>query len=138
MNAINFAATTRRRREELAAELIGREYVSHDEALAAFLAAAGDPPMGSAKRCRIAWELNDATVAWLRDFDHATARALRASRYAIEAGESEAEPIFRAAIRAADAILPGCHDRESLGPLLYEQWERIRRRPLSPIGRRWR
>jgi hypothetical protein len=128
----------RRRPIEVAAELIACELASHDELLHAFLAAAGDPPIGSAKRCRIAWELKDETAAWLRLYDHATARALVASRRAIEAGENGAEPIFRAAIAAANSVLPGCHTRETLAPLLHEQWQRIRARPLSPIGRKWR
>jgi hypothetical protein len=135
MNAIA-SNLARRRSVEFAAELIGRELVSFEEALEAFLVAANDPPVGSAKRCGVAWALRDEVGAWLRAYDYATTRALIASRRAIEGGEDRAEPIFVAAIAAADDIMPRSHTRESLAPLLREEWLRIRARPLSPIRRR--
>jgi hypothetical protein len=126
-----------RRTIEFSAELIGRELASHEEVLRAFLATAGDPPIGSAERCRIAWALRDETLAWVRLYDYATDRALVASGHAIETGEDRAESIIKVALAAADRVLPGCHDRYSLAPLLRKQWLRIRTSPLSPTGRAW-
>lgn len=51
---------TQRRAVELFAPLINQELASGEEAISALAAAAGQPPLGSAARCRIAWALHDA------------------------------------------------------------------------------
>ena len=113
-------------------EAVGRGEASYDECLAALLAAAGNPLNGSDARTRISWDLHNAIDRWQGLYARATARALSISRSMLEAGETDEEAVYAAAIAAADSLLPACHSRESLQPLLHQQWLGITR------STRWR
>lgn len=118
----------KRRGIQLLGELVARGIVGHDEALKAVLAANGHPADGTARRCALAWALTDAVNGWLRNYDRAIWAALRATQYAITAGERAAEPLFRTALAEADRILPGAISRDVLQPLLAQQWAAFGRR----------